>query len=365
MLQRQIDESSKRSADVSISAYRLSLEFLNRNNLTEFIGLAMILCVGFLIMGDSGATVGAVTAAALYFLRLFAPIGRLLFAADHLQSMGAALSRLVGIASLPAPPAPSAATVIKEGEIALVGVSHEYIAGKPVLHDINLSIPAGARIALVGATGAGKTTLGAIAAGMLKPTAGSVLIDAKQYDPDACGARHRVFLIDQDAYAFAGTVRDFLTLAKPDAFDEEVQQALAATFADRWVAALPDGLDTVIGDAGHPLTPDQVQHLALARITLGDPWFVVMDESTAEAGSTGARTLERAAEAAMRGRTALVVAHRLTQARLADRVLVMHDGAIVEDGTHDQLLALNGRYSELWRAWSMSRWKPTSHSTAD
>jgi ATP-binding cassette subfamily C protein len=265
------------------------------------------------------------------------------------------LPRLVGIASLRAPAAPDAATFVKEGEIALVGVSHEYIAGKPVLHDINLRIPAGARIALVGATGAGKTTLGAIAAGMLQPTSGTVLIDAKPYDRGCSGAQRGIFLVAQDAYAFAGTVRDFLTLSKPDAVDEEVQQALAATFADRWVAALPDGLDTVIGDAGHPLTPDQVQHLALARIVLGDPWFVVMDEATAEAGSSGARTLERAAEAAMRGRTALVVTHRLTQARLANRVLVMDDGAIVEDGTHDQLLALRGRYSELWRAWSGSR----------
>ena len=353
MLQEQIDVSSKRSADVSISVFRLTLGFLNRKNLAEFIGLAMILCVGFLLVEENGTTVGVVTAAALYFLRLFGPIGRLLFAADRLQSMGAALPRLIGIASLPAPTAPDAATVVKKGEIALVGVSHEYIAGKPVLHNINLRIPAGARIALVGPTGAGKTTLGAIAAGMLQSTAGTMLIDAKPYDPGSSyGARRRMYLVAQDAYAFAGTVRDFLTLAKREAVDEEVQQALAATFADRWVAALPDGLDTVIGDAGHALTPDQVQHLALARIVLGDPWFVVMDEATAEAGSTGARVLERAAEAAIRGRTALVVAHRLTQARLADRILVMHDGAIVEDGTDDQLLALEGRYSELWRAWS-------------
>lgn len=142
------------------------------------------------------------------------------------------------------------------------------------------------------------------------------LIDAKRYDPGSSGAQHRVFLIAQDACGLAGTVRKLVALAKPDGVDEEVQQALPATFADRWVVALPDGLDMVIGDRGHPLTPDQVHHFALAEITLGYPWFVVMDEAKAKAGSTGDCALERAAEAAMRGRTALVVAHRLTQARL-------------------------------------------------
>lgn len=354
LLLREIDETSKRAADVSVSVYRLSLRFLNRNNLAEFTGLSMVLCVGFLAMRDRATTVGAVTAAVLYFLRLFSPIGGLLFTFDRFQSIGAAMSRLIGIASLPPPATPDADTVFKEGEIALAGVGHEYVAGKPVLHDINLRIAAGERIALVGATGAGKTTLGMIAAGTLRPTSGRVLVDAKPCDPTLSAAHSRMSLVTQDTHAFAGTVRDFLTLAKPAAADEDIHRALTATFAGPWVAALPDGLHTVIGDAGHQLTPDQVQHLALARIVLSDPWFVVMDEATAEAGSTGARVLERAADAATRGRTALVVAHRLTQARLADRILVMHDGHIVEEGTHDRLLALGGRYADLWRAWSGS-----------
>ncbi|MEV0617676.1 ABC transporter ATP-binding protein [Nonomuraea sp. NPDC050404] len=345
LLLRRIDETSKRSAQVSVSVYRRSLQFLNRNNLAELIGLSMVLLAGFLAVRDHATTVGAVTAAALYFLRLFGPIGGLLFTFDRFQAMGAALARLVGIASLPPPAEPDADSTVREGEIALIGVGHEYVPGRPVLRGIDLRITPGERIALVGATGAGKSTLGAIAAGMVRPATGSVL----------AGSRSRRILVAQDPHAFAGTVRDFLTLAEPVAADEDVWQALAATFADRWVAALPEGLDTVIGDAGHHLTPHQVQHLALARIVLGDPRFVVLDEATAEAGSASARDLDRAAEAAMRGRTALVVAHRLTQARPADRILVMHDGQIVEEGTHDRLLALDGRYAGLWRAWSGSR----------
>ena len=351
-LLRQVDETSRRSADVSVSTYRLALGFLNRNNLAELTGLAAVLGVGFLVVRDVGTTVGAVTAAALYFLRLFGPVGGLLFTFDRFQSMGAALSRLVGIASLPAPGVPEADADARTGGVTLVGVGHEYVPGKPVLHDIDLRIAPGERVALVGATGAGKTTLGAIAAGVLPPTTGTVLVGTTPYDAVGSAAHRGVFLITQDAHAFAGTVRELVTLARPGAREEDVRQALTVTFADRWVAALPDGLDTAIGEAGHELTPDQVQHLALARIVLGDPWFVVMDEATAEAGSTGARLLERAAEAAIRGRTALVVAHRLTQARWADRIVVIHDGGIAEEGNHDRLLERDGRYAELWRAWS-------------
>lgn len=352
-LLQQIDETSQRSANVSVAVYRMALRFLNRNNLAEFVGLIMVLLVGFWLMRENTVTLGAVTAAALYFMRLFGPIGGFLFTFDRFLSMGAAMSRLVGIAALP--PASERAETVAKDEIVLRRVGHEYVPGKPVLCQVDLRIAEGEKVAVVGATGAGKTTLGAITAGMLRPTSGAVLIAGRPIDPGASAAHSGMFLVSQDTHAFAGSVRDFLTLAKPGASEEEVQRALADTFAAPWVEALPGGLDTVIGDAGHELMPDQLQHLALARIVLGDPWFVVMDEATAEAGSTGARDLERAEEEAMRGRSALIVAHRLTQARMADRIVVMHDGRVVEEGSHDHLVSLNGHYAELWRAWSGGR----------
>lgn len=352
VLLQQIESTSERSAGVAVSVYRLTLGFLNRNNLAEFTGLATVLVTGFLLVRGQAATVGDVTAAALFFLRLFGPLGGLMFTFDRFQAMGAALSRLVGLAALPPPAQPEVRTPPRKGEVTLTGVSHEYVPGRPVLRAIDLRIAAGERVALVGASGAGKTTLGAIASGMLRPTTGTVFVDEDPSVPGVSAAHTGKFLVAQEAHASSGTVRDFLTLSSPGATDADLQQALVTTFADRWVTALPDGPDTVIGDAGHQLTPDQVQHLALARIVLGDPWFVVLDEATAEAGSTGARELERAGEAAVRGRTALVVAHRLTQARLADRILVMDDGLIVEEGTHERLLAIDGHYADLWRAWS-------------
>jgi ATP-binding cassette subfamily C protein len=351
-LLRRIEDSSDRTAVMSVDLYRLALRFLMRNNLAQLAGLALIVGLGFVLVREHLTSLGAVTTAALYFLRLFTPISGILFTFDRFQAIGAALSRLVGIAMMPKPPAPDPAAEARPGDVVLSGITHEYAPGQPALRDVTLRIALGERIALVGATGAGKTTLGAIAAGVLRPTHGTVTYGGTPYDPARTGVRSHVFLVTQETHVFAGTVRESLTLVRPDACDEDVQRALAAALADRWVAALPDGLDTIVGEEGHRLSAERVQQLALARIVLGDPWFVVLDEATAEAGSAGAHVLEKAATTAVEGRTALVVAHRLTQARLADRILVMHDGTIVEEGTHDQLLALRGRYSVLWRAWS-------------
>jgi ATP-binding cassette, subfamily C, bacterial len=350
----RIDETSNRTTSISISVQRLRLGFLNGINLGQFTGLGMALCVGFFLVQSDSVSVGTVTAAALYSMRLFGPVSSLLFTFDQFQSMGAALSRLVGIARLPPGPPPRDVTVAGPGDIVLSGIGHEYEAGKPVLQDINIRIAVGERVALVGATGAGKTTLGAIAAGVLRPTHGTVRIGSLPNDPALSETRSPIFLVTQESHAFAGTVRELLTLARPEATEEEVRRALTATFADRWVDALPEGLGTVIGEHGYPLLPDQVQHLALSRVVLGDAWFVVLDEATAEAGGAGARVLEKAAAVAMDGRTAIVVAHRITQVRLTDRILVMHEGLITEAGTHDELLTLGGRYAELWQSWSGS-----------
>jgi ATP-binding cassette subfamily C protein len=159
-------------------------------------------------------------------------------------------------------------------------------------------------------------------------------------------------LVSQDVHVFSGTVREAVSLVAPAATDGEVEQALRTVLAWEWVQALPQGLETLVGDHGHPLTPLQAQQLALARVSLLDPDIVVLDEATAEAGSSGARELELAAAAVTEGRGALVIAHRLSQSATADRVLVMEDGQVVEQGTHDQLVAAGGRYAALWRAWS-------------
>jgi ATP-binding cassette subfamily C protein len=149
---------------------------------------------------------------------------------------------------------------------------------------------------------------------------------------------------------FDGTVADNLRLARTDATVADLESALVTVDAAGWVEALPDGLETVVGEGGRRLTATQAQQLALARVALADPPIVILDEATAEAGSAGARTLEAAADAILRGRTALVIAHRLSQAEASDRIVVLDRGRVVEQGTHAELLDADGRYAALWHA---------------
>lgn len=347
----RVDARSGRARDITIGVFVLLTRFFAAANRAEVIGLCAVLGVGFWLVREDQVTVGAVTAAALYFHRLFDPASSLLFIFDKLQSAGASLARLVGLAELP--PAPAVDVPDRRGPLELRGVGHTYGAGRAALATTDLSIAPGEHVAVVGETGAGKSTLGRIAAGLLQQTDGTVSLAGRSYDDlGRRGVRARVVMVSQESHVFAGTIRDNLTLAAPGASDDEVRRALHKVGLGSWLAGLEEGLDTLIGEGGLALTPARSQQLALARVDLLDPWFVILDEATAEAGSAGARVLDAAAAAVTAGRSALVIAHRLTQAAVADRVVVMADGAIVESGSHEDLLRAEGSYARLWAAWT-------------
>ena len=349
---RRIEQRSSAAVDITVGVFRLFTRFGSRMNWTECLGLIMVLGTGFVLVRTGSASVGEATAAALFFHRLFNPVGALLFVFDAVQASGAALARLAGVALMPAE-APVPDQQVGPASLHVRGVRHSYESGREVLAPVDLDVAPGERVAIVGATGAGKTTLGGIVAGAVAPTAGSVRLGSLDVvsAPPRLVRRH-VALVSQEVHVFAGTVRDNLLLAHPDADDDALWSALDAAMATAWVRALPDGLGTQVGDLGHPLTAAQSQQLALARVHLLDPQLVVLDEATAEAGSAGARGLELAADRVTHGRSAIVIAHRLTQARAADRVLVMDAGVVVEEGTHAELVAAGGRYARLWAAWS-------------
>ncbi len=349
---RRIEQRSSAAVDITVGVFRLFTRFGSRMNWTECLGLIMVLGTGFVLVRTGSASVGEATAAALFFHRLFNPVGALLFVFDSVQASGAALARLAGVALMPAE-APVPDQQVGPASLHVRGVRHSYESGREVLAPVDLDVAPGERVAIVGATGAGKTTLGGIVAGAVAPTAGSVRLGSLDVvsAPPRLVRRH-VALVSQEVHVFAGTVRDNLLLARPDADDDALWSALDAAMATAWVRALPDGLGTQVGDLGHPLTAAQSQQLALARVHLLDPQLVVLDEATAEAGSAGARGLELAADRVTHGRSAIVIAHRLTQARAADRVLVMDAGVVVEEGTHAELVAAGGRYARLWAAWS-------------
>lgn len=342
----RIGTASWQVVRVSMRARAVLNTFFSRLNTAELAGMATILVLAFVLVGRGDLTVGGATTAMLLFLQLFGPMMGLLLLVDDLQSALASLGRIVGVVAMP----------VEDDDqrrphgahpVSVDGVRFGYEPGTPVLHGVDLLVRDGERVAVVGTSGAGKSTLAALVAGAHAPWSGVVEVS------DAAHAR--TVLISQEVHVFAGTVRDNITLTRPDADDATVRAALDAVGGSETVAALPQGLDTEVGPHAHQLTVAQAQLVALARAHLADPALVLLDEATAEAGSAHGAMLDRAADAVMRDRPALVIAHRLDQAVHADRVVVMAEGRVVESGSHDELVAAGGTYAHLWAAWQRHR----------
>lgn len=351
-LVHHIDTVSGRARDHSVRAFGVFTRFVGLGKTAQFAGLALLLWVAFGLVEDGSVTVGQAVTAALLFHRLFNPMEALLFTFGDMQSAGASLARLVGVINCEIVRSTGTAAKPADATLELANLEYSYDGRKKVLHGVSITVKVGERVALVGSTGAGKTTVAAIAAGALSPDAGVARIGGVNLaDFGVLELRKHVALVSQEVHVFSGPLFEDLRLANAFADHKALLEALRTVGALEWVEALPEGIATMVGEGGFQLTAAQAQQLALARLVLANPPVAVLDEATAEAGSAGARELERYAHAATAGRTTLVVAHRLTQAAHADRIVVLENGRVVEEGTHAHLLKRRGRYAQLWGAW--------------
>jgi len=327
-----------------------------------FVGLlgsvatAIVLAYGGLLYFDDAITIGTLFAFMLFLANFFDPIQALSQLFNTFLAASAALDKIFDVMDTApelrdaegARPLPQI-----EGAVELSDVHFRYGEGAEVLHGIDLSVAAGQTVALVGHTGAGKSTLVKLLARFYDPTEGTIRIDGHDLrDVQVRSLRHQLGIVPQEGFLFAVSIRDNIAFGRPDASFEEVRDAARAVGADEFIEALPEGYETSVAERGAALSIGQRQLIAFARALLADPRLLILDEATSSVDIASEAVIEEALARLLAGRTAFVVAHRLSTIRRADLIVVLEHGQVIEQGTHDELMAMRGRYCALYDDWA-------------
>jgi ABC-type multidrug transport system fused ATPase/permease subunit len=353
--QEIFDEVADRYRADNEETFRQLAIFMPAVKLVGNLTTGMVLLYGGYRVLHGEMTIGTLAAFLLYLRMFFEPMQEISQFFNTFQSASSALEKLAGVlAQKPAISDPSTPVQRERirGEIAFRNVQFNYVPDRPVLPGLSLVVPAGQTVALVGTTGAGKTTIAKLIARFYDPTAGAVTLDGVDLrDFAQSDLRRHVVMVTQENFLFSGTVADNIRFGRPTATEAEVHAAATAVGADEFIAALPEGYDTDVATRGGRLSAGQRQLIAFARAFLADPAVLILDEATSSLDIPSERLVQRALRTVLADRTALIIAHRLSTVEIADRVLVLEHGRIVEDGPPGELIDSQGRYAALHRAW--------------
>jgi ATP-binding cassette subfamily B protein len=356
--ERRTMETYRPRSRAQIGAWRrasfVNIRLFTMIPLAQTVALVAVLLTAASMYRSGSISQGTIVAYVLYLVQLFDPIARFSEWLGEFRQGLAALGKVVGLlrAENAVSERPGAVVLPADDVLELDDVTFGYVGGAPVVKDVSLRLDAGEHVALVGVTGAGKSTLAKLLTRQYDPQEGAIRLGGVDLrDGTLESLRHRIVMLPQEGHLFSGTIADNVRLADPYASDDEVRHALAQIGALERFAALPDGLQTDVQTRGVRLSAGERQLVGIARVALANPAVIVLDEATSSLDPATEAAVEQALAAVVEGRTVIIIAHRLSTAERADRVVVMDNGRVVETASHDELVAQGERYARLWASW--------------